>query len=479
MPASPRRPLLPSLLLPSAALLLAPPALPRPVPPQDDGASRLTELERRVAELERERAAHPSDLVEVGGQYRIVADAANFGWHPSTVPADGESSSFVNQRFRTRLTVRPNERVRGHLEVEMGHIVWGDDFEFPKTFSGPRFPASTDPNGDRVGLEVRRAWLGVDAAGGSWRAGVQDRQDAFGQTLFSSDWDFNVGGVSYERESDEGTRLSAGAFALWEGDASAADDSWLVTLDVDRDLDAETSVGASAYYLSDGGQYSYPTVGAYDEAWDLWLGVRASRGDEDGVLRGALVWNGGERDGGAGDFEHAGWLARVESAGWDAPGGEVDVQALWSSGGDPGDLDSGSFRTVAQSERDGFGAQGYWSYLALSSPHGPSDVADLGVGPQNRGLGLLTIQARHRARLSERWGATTAVGWLRSDVENPVSGSSDLGFEVAETLALDLGGGLVLEFGGAYLVTGDFYAAAPDADVDDLWELFCRFQLEF
>lgn len=477
MAASPRRPFPLSFPLVVPALLSAASSAAAQARPEErDVGGRLAELERRVAELE---ASAPEGKLEIGGQYRIVADGANFPWHAATVPADSESNSFVNQRFRTRLTVRPTEKVRGHLEVEMGHIVWGDDFEFPKTYAGPRVPASTDPNGDRVGLEVRRAWLGVDAAGGTWRAGVQDRQDAFGQTLFSSDWDFNVGGISYARESEDGTRLLAGVDSLWEGDASAADDSWLFACDLDRKVGVASEVGASVYYLSDGGQYSYPTVGAYDEAWDLWLGVRAARGGGDGGLRGALVWNGGERRGGGPNFEHQGWLARLECAGWEAPGGEIDVQALWSSGGEPGDPDSGSFRTVAQSGRDGFGAQGYWSYLALTSPHGPSDVSDLGVGPQNRGLGLFTLQARHRARLDERWSATTAAGWLASDVENPVSGSDELGIEIAETLGIDFGGGLVLEFGGAYLFTGDFYATAPDAPVDDLWELFARFQLEF
>ena len=44
----------------------------------------------------------------------------------------------------------------------------------------------------------------------------------------------------------------------------------------------------------------------------------------------------------------------------------------------------------------------------------------------------------------------------------------------------DLGGGLKTEFGAAVLFTGDFYRAAPGAPhPDNLWETFTRVQLEF
>ena len=44
-----------------------------------------------------------------------------------------------------------------------------------------------------------------------------------------------------------------------------------------------------------------------------------------------------------------------------------------------GESDTTEFRTVAQSYRDNFGAQGYWSYTHLTTPNGPDDVNDLGA----------------------------------------------------------------------------------------------------
>jgi hypothetical protein len=44
----------------------------------------------------------------------------------------------------------------------------------------------------------------------------------------------------------------------------------------------------------------------------------------------------------------------------------------------------------------------------------------------------------------------------------------------------DFGGGLKADLGAAILFTGDFYRASPaDPKPNDLWEVFCRVQLEF
>ena len=159
----------------------------------------------------------------------------------------------------------------------MGHIAWGDDYEFTKTYAGPRFPASTDPAGDRVGVEVRRAYLAHESSGlGSFRAGIQDWQDSFGQTLASSDWDFNVGGVQFKSEPamDGGLDLRAGIHSLWEGDAADADDTYLTTFDLTYSTQAGDALGVGVYFLQDRGGYSYPLSAGYDDSWDLWAGVR-------------------------------------------------------------------------------------------------------------------------------------------------------------------------------------------------------------
>lgn len=88
--------------------------------------------------------------IKIGGQYRIMGNTSNFDWHAASVAKDEASSGFANQRFRTWLTVKPNENISAYLQVEMGHITWGEDGEFPKTYA---------VGGDEVGMETRRAFL--------------------------------------------------------------------------------------------------------------------------------------------------------------------------------------------------------------------------------------------------------------------------------------------------------------------------------
>ncbi len=158
----------------------------------------------------------------------------------------------------------------------------------------------------------------------------------------------------------------------------------------------------------------------------------------------------------------------------------LKLQALYSTGDDGTDpAKSGEFRTLAQGERDNFGAMGYWSMLGLTSPRGPSDVNDLGVGLQNGGLGLLTLQASLDVSLGESSGVYFAVGWLQSAEEN-ANGDSDMGVEILAECRHKLGEGMGLEVGAGYLLTGDFYKTNPgDPAPDDLFEIYARVQLEF
>ncbi len=213
--------------------------------------------------------------MKIGGQYRLMYNASNFAHHALTLDDSQESRTFFNQRFRTWLEVHPNDHVEGYIQMEVGHVAWGTNFDFPKTYVGPRWP----PADDRVGIELRRGWLGYKNPGiGRLRAGIQGWQDSFGQVLASSDWDFSVGGLSWVREfpafGDMGMQF--GIFSLYEGLDTQADDAVLLALDLDWAVAENRSFGFSVYYLPDSGAYSYPTAAPYDSAWDLWIGLRAT-----------------------------------------------------------------------------------------------------------------------------------------------------------------------------------------------------------
>ena len=194
------------------------------------------------------------------------------------------------------------------------------------------------------------------------------------------------------------------------------------------------------------------------------------------------IYNVGERDdaGAVPIFRHEGAALKFEAGPVPFLAGKLSMQTLYSTGdGNPAANRSEEFRTIAQSERDNFGSQGYWSYLVLTSPHGPSDVNDLGVSLQNRGLGLLTVQMKYEYPIIGSMSGVLAGGWLRSDVSNPTSGATEMGTELANTFIIDFGGGLKTEFGAAVLFTGNFYRDPASPFPDNLWEAFTRVQLEF
>ena len=445
---------------------------------------------------EAERTPPSPFAVSFGGQYRVVATASNADFHLARVEATQPAISLVNQRLRpwVNLHDRGDRRHGAYLQLEIGHTPWGDDREFPKTH-----PA----NGDEVGLELRRGYLWLKPTQTSLlRAGVLDWHDRFGErptfedpqwavdaydsfqsVLANSIWDFEVGGVTFDATMDEAWHLGLAALLLQQdgrtlgGDGSA----FLLAGDIDREFGAAL-LGASVYVLRDSGDYSYGTFGGpadvYESSWGLWAGVR-------GHLRigriepsfFVIMNTGRTRDP---DWTHTGWATKgaLKMA---LAGGTLAVQALSSSGDDgTSSTRSGEFRTIAQSVRDDFGAQGYWSLLGLTSPRGPSDVIDLGVGLQNRGLGLMTVQAGFERPLSRRMSGYLATGYLRSAERTPVTGATALGTEFLAELRWTVARAMAVDIGASYLTTGDFYRRDPSgAAPAGLYQIYTRYQLEF
>ena len=440
----------------------------------------------------------PSYAVSFGGQYRIIADGANFDFHPRVVLSEQPAQSFVNQRFRTWLnfhdTTKANHGV--HFQVEIGHIVWGDDLDFPKTYQA---------NGEEVGVEFRRGYLWYKPSDTSLlRVGILDWHDRFGgrpsfedsiwavdaydseqAVLANSVWDFNVGGIAYDFEPGEQWHASLATAVLTQGDTIGGDGSALLfSTDVDREV-GSSLYGASVYYLHDRGGYSYGDFGGpanddgIEQSWDLWMGVRGHHVLGKVKPSYFFIWNRGATD--TVEWKHSGWAVKGDLDYELNPGTRFRLRTFYASGNDNSSPDSsGEFRTIAQTVRDNFGAQGYWSLLGLSTPRGPSDVNDLGVSLQNRGLGLFTLQGSFEQRLNSAISTYAALGWLSSAENNPVSDSSDMGVELLGEARWTLAPTMAVDFGAAYLWTGDFYRAEPgDASPANLYEVYARFQLEF
>ena len=212
-------------------------------------------------------------------------------------------------------------------------------------------------------------------------------------------------------------------------------------------------------------------------SYDLWIGVKGDKTIAGTDLHVFGIYNTGSID--DANWDHSGFAAGIKGS-RETEVGRIGLQALYSSGDDdPTDNSSDEFRTIAQSGTDNFGSAGYWGYLGLTGPRGSSDVQDLGVSLQNRGLGLTTVQAYLENSLCDNVTGYLSGGWLASSEENPISGSDNMGVELLAEAKVDLGDGLALELGGAYLFTGGFYKATGGGTPEDIYELFSRLQLEF
>ncbi len=255
----------------------------------------------------------------LGGQYRVEADGSNFTYHQTTITNNEDNGFFVNQRFRLWLTYNPTDNVEGYIQMQVGGINWGTDFDYVKNYVG-----SFDTPDDHVGIQLRRAWLAVkDDDWGKVRVGFLDWHDSFKDTMASSDYDFNIGGIDWVKTFKEYNDfqvqaaillLTDQAFVLGSDETNPGPHSaYLFAIDLDQPLlDKKSSIGASVYYLDDRGEYSYPTL-TYSYSWDLWIGVRGKTEVNNAPLSGFFILNTGDRtDFGSTDFHHTGWAGEFE-----------------------------------------------------------------------------------------------------------------------------------------------------------------------
>lgn len=422
----------------------------------------------------------------------MMANASNFSFHSKSINFSQDSHSFANMRLRSWVNLGSFQADGYGLytQFELGHV------PFETNNDGP---ISSSMNGFD-GLELRRSffWFMLDD-NTQVRFGLQGWSDMFsnsiskGSDLYAIDdydfassilansvWDFNVPGLNVFGSFDDSTHYRMGVFALSEGDRTLSGNgsAYLIAADYDQGFDGHR-MGASVYYLADKGDYSYGTFGgpqtAYGSSQDLWIGLRGAFQLDNWDPTYALIYNrGGTSDP---NWDHQGWAGKLEmSRGLGE--GKVSLLAMASTG-DDGSGESNEFRTIAQGARDNLGSQGYWGYLPITSPHGPSDVNDLGISLQNQGLGLLTMQGAWAQPITGHLDSVVAMGYLASAEKNPMSGHRDLGSEVALMMNWKPRPMVGIQFGIAYLFAGGFFDGPGGGSSDDLREIFLRMQLEF
>ena len=191
------------------------------------------------------------------------------------------------------------------------------------------------------------------------RAGILDWHDYFNDTLASSDYDFNTGGVEWTNTFKDWNNfeiraamllLTDEAFLVGGPSEPGAHSAYLFAVDGDQPLAEKTSIGASVYYIDDRGDYSYQTFAPYANSWDLWFGVRAKTEIGCVPVHGFFLINTGERhDYTPGtDLDHTGFAGQVEVGAIPIGPGKFSAQAVGATGSsNPGSGDDSEFRTVS------------------------------------------------------------------------------------------------------------------------------------
>lgn len=432
--------------------ILSSPAAAGPIPQGDTQVSPLSKLN-----------------IEMGIQYRVMYNYSNIPLTGVTSFTDADSYDFFRQRLRLNIDLKPTDNAGGFLQMEF-RGGWGGS---SPDFSDPRDEAPTvNPFNRLQARGIRYGYLYVMPTENRVLAvGILPASDQVGDTLFSADWDFNVGGIAYvAKKGRVDYRLAYLRLVDTVNSSVNADltrDGNIYVGDLNFKLN-EVRVGVHAYYLylgkvADQTGPSPPPPGGLQEGW---YGLTASAPLGPVALNGFAIVNTGFSD--STRQHHTGFAVKGEGS-FSLGQARASLLAIYTTGDKPGDVDS-RFVTVQEI----VGTQGYWAYTHLFTANGPSDVNDLGVRIDNGGRGLLTVQGKLSGPIVKRLSGDLIAGYFRSARDNAAA-KHYMGTEVAGMLTLEVAKNLNLQAGAAGGFMGDFFATGAD----NLYEVFSRFQLQF
>ena len=415
-------------------------------------------------------AAVPLDKlkVDLGLQYRVMYNFSNI--------TTSDDYDFFRQRFRVTLDVKPGENVGGSAQ-----------FEYRGGWGGTS-PGSSDPRGASVtsipfnrlqARGIRYGYVYFTHDSHLIKAGILPVSDQMGDTIFSADWDFNVGGavlIGKAEPLDYRVAYVRLVDSLLDDDPSDSDwdfghdqNGHLGILDINTSID-NVKLGGYVYYLSiDGEAVDTDDDGLGDTPKNTqgWYGVTAATKVGEIDLNGFVLFNSGE----IGDESNDGIGVKVEGS---LPLGDLKLSAMFlMTTGD--ETPAKGFQTI----QGLLGSGGYWAYTYIFTPHGPSDVNDFGLEIGNAGYGLRTIQVKLDIPVSDRLDAQVQAGWFQSSEDVGASGDG-LGTEFGGQVKYGVAKNLNLEAGAAFASLDDaaitLYQVADEKSVK---EVFARFQLEF
>ncbi|MHC4687007.1 MAG: hypothetical protein ACYTEW_22270 [Planctomycetota bacterium] len=411
--------------------------------------------------------------MDLGIQYRLMYNYSNIG---ST-----EQYDFFRHRLRVTTDIHTEEGVGAFMQIEFRGGLGGGSPEF----SDPRGIYAINVFNRLQARGLRYGWLYFPLGLGTVNGGILALNDQVGQMIFSADWDFNVGGVSYAGKANgfdyrlAYVRLVEGIFYTDTTGIASDEDVHFVVVDLNTDLEA-MNVGAHFYGMygeicdAASGPATCDAATPLSDLNQTWIGPHFTANLQDASIHGVFLYNTGDR----GATSTDGWLAKLEGSTKMGPAG-VNILGIYSAG----DVENGE-ATGFQTIEDIFGSNGYWGYSYIFLPHGPSDVNDFGLTVGNRGFGLTTIQGKIDFPVSDKVGAQVVAGYFKSNEDMIDSGGTnvgdEIGFEIGAQLAFNVGKYMNLEIGGAFASLEDAGKAIFQGnDEDSVNEIFSRLQLEF
>ena len=123
---------------------------------------------------------------DFGIQYRVM-------YNNSTIGAE-DGYDFFRQRLRLNIDVHTEDRVGGFLQIEY-RGGWGGA---SPAGSDPRDSYTVNVNNRLQARGLRYGYVYFPIGPGQFKAGLVPLDDQFDQMIFSADWDFNVGGLTYD-----------------------------------------------------------------------------------------------------------------------------------------------------------------------------------------------------------------------------------------------------------------------------------------
>ncbi len=407
--------------------------------------------------------------IKIGLQHRVMWNRSNIPLSGVTSAADSKGYDFFRQRLRLNLEIQPVEKAGAFIQLEY-RGGWGGSS-----------PASSDPREAGVSLNafnrlqargVRYGYIYYTPSDkSSLAAGIIPVSDRLGDVLFSADWDFNVGGITWNSTA-AGHDYRLAYVRLVDGvgssDKTAIDQNGdLIVADVTKSISDMAQLGLHVYYLNLPGKTAIE-AGFSGKVTQGWYAVSGSADFERAKLNGFVCVNKGS----FGDNDNTGFALKAEGA---IPVGTptLNIMGVYSSGDDEGEAPDSQFRTV----QGMFGTEGFWAYCHIFTSNPPSDVNDFGVGLDNNGRGLLSLQAKGETPITEKLSGEVSAGWFQASAEN-ADGNSDMGAEIGGVLTCEMAEHLNLQVGTAYDILGDYYKIDDD-EPDNIHEVFCRFQLHF